>query len=413
MARIRNPLLPTSDGSLSSSGFSVAPADDGIGGGVASGLAAGLAGLVKAATYDKDLDPRVQQAGYYKVKTAGEQATLDAQSKIADIIAGFQQMTPEEQQRVTREVVAAGSRGGIKPSDLAATVLAVVAPSGNEDMIRRGRAAGGGAPLGPDQSFTVDAQESIRRDNERMADEDRLVTEGGLNSRNAATIAGAMDRERLQESGRMARRFDAPANTPAGTRTTFSPEDPRGKGGPVDGAPTPSTVTGSIMQSMVNGQPVNDDARAMAFAQTGVARNVHKADRVKELLPKQTTAGVFDPVDDEVEAQLQLGKDDKTSDIIDPQAYARLRARAVEIYSDNPNGNLPSAVKQAMDETLEPSGDKTGWFGTGRAKLRGRQTPTGAGSPGATPAPAGIAEGQLVVQGGKRYRNRGGVMVEE
>ena len=379
MARIRNPLLPSSGGSVASSGFSVAPpeADSGAMGGIAKAIA----GIVGAATYDPDRDYRVQQGEYYKAKTEGENRSIFANEQVSNILSSLSTMTPEDQSRVTREALTAYTRGGGDPKNIANLIQALVPNmGGTDDQIMRSRIGAGGTTLGPDQAVSIGGQEKIRRDNERMADEDRQILEGGLTSRNNATIAGAMERERLQEGGRMARRFDGTVNTPQGTTTTFNPEDPRRPQAPpatpdMPSPPRPNTFTSAPRAESVS-QVIADMIQRGDYEGARKASEASKATTPKPAVDLKTV----DELDGEINAQIGYSVDKATGKAngvpMSPKLQAAVRERAAVLMQSGDNPVM--AVRKALDELTEETEQKN-WFSPNQTVRTPRKAPAAGG----------------------------------
>lgn len=357
MPRFRNPSYIGGGGSVASSGFSVAPppgGDNGMG-----GVAQAIAGLVGSAMYDPENDPKAQQAGYYKSETALNTAKLGSQNSVADILAN---LTPENAADIVRQVQSAAARGGGDAKNVAAAVLSTLSMGGNEDMVRRAHAGAGGAPLGPDASFTEPSQAAIRDGNFAQQTSVNDATIAGSERNNAATnatsranntetVAGAMERERLQESGRMGRRYDQPHNTPQGTTTSYAPGDPRATGPTVTVAPRKDSLD-QVIAGMVEGGNWEDAQKAS---------DLKNRTQPKPAVDFKTT----DEVDGEINAQIGVLSDGKgglasgSNPRMDPALQARVRARAIELFRVNQNPT--QAVKEAIDELTSPE-EKTRWF---------------------------------------------------
>jgi hypothetical protein len=395
MARIRNPLLQSSGGPVASSGFSVAPPDPQNG--AMGGIAQAIAGLVGAATYDPERDPRVQQGEYYKAQTEGKNREIFANEQVSNVLASLSTMTPEEQSRVTREALTAYARGGGDPKNIASLIQTLVPNmGGTEDMIRRSAAGAGARPVGLNDSYTEPAQAALRADEERRLDEDRATQEGGLNSRNRDTIAGAMERERLQETGRMARRFDGTTNTPQGTTTSFHPEDPKRPMAPAatpdnPSPPRPSTLTVPPKAESVS-QVIAEMIRNGDYEGARKASEASKATTPKPAVDLKTV----DELDGEINAQIGYSVDKTTGKAtgvpMSPKLQAAVRERAAVLMQSGDNPVM--AVRKALDELTEEYKKPEifgGYAGSNPTERIPRRAPLGAPpAPGGNSDPLGI-----------------------
>jgi len=380
--RLSNPFYtrtPGGGGSPQSGGaISVGSPVDPLGGGVGDGLAKMFSTIVGAATYDEDRDPRAQAAKKYSAEAAALADEAYGRQTLGGLFSTFNPTgDPEATRTLVQRAAGAAAAAGIKPQQIADLFRFMIpnTPGTTEDQIRRASVGAGGAALGKDQSFTVAGQNEIRRDNERVADEDRVTQEGGLNGRNAATIAGAMEREKLVEAGRDKRRYDTPVNAAPGTTTYFGPGDPRNS----TGSPAPTTP----------GRPLSLPQLVAELVEKG---DIAGAERAASLgkrtgAPNDVSPKDVEGIDGLIGAQYKaLGVDPET---VDPALDASIRARASELYQQTRNAQ--GAVNQAIQELTEAGTDDRFDFGTG---VRDRPTlkPKAGAAPTSAPA-GGVAVG--------------------
>lgn len=321
---------------------------------------ANVAGLgLQAGLYDKETDPRRQQARYYKAQAEGEENKNQGVQDLAGVFASMDfsdpsLFTPENIGRSAQLASAAAIRAGAKPSDLAQLFQNVLSAAGApESMIRRGNPT----PMGVDQSYTVEGQDAIAARNARTSMAELTTKEGGLDRRNAADNARALEVERIQERGRTDRRFDAPVNAAPGNTVMFSPGDPRSGGKQsVTVAGRPETLDQVMADLAVKGD-YEGLSRVSAAKRSATPLDVGASD----------LKGLTEAISAMIPEDAALPKD----------LQARLVTRASELYQQT--RNMQEAVTRAWGEITDGTQGE-GWF-DGDYEVKPR-APVGGGAGG-------------------------------
>jgi hypothetical protein len=196
--------------------------------------------------------------GYLTAQTAHAQtqtdlgrAKLGAGAKISDFLRLATDPLADGENRADR--IRGGMSGlgeGLSASgdigQLAQVFRAAMANSGasDNDVIRA--QAGAGGTVGVNDAVSLDGQANVASRNQRDLMQKTQYQEGQQTARNSADISAANARNAANNSAAMAREqwhlLNSPVNTGAGDTTTFAPNDPRGKGGPIHGRETETIV---------------------------------------------------------------------------------------------------------------------------------------------------------------------------
>lgn len=167
-----------------------------------------------------------QQGAKLQREAAGRSAVSQAFANLHG-----REATPEEISGIYSEAAGAGMKG----EDLNQFVLGRNANTGQTPSVIARSFAGAGHAIGKDQGVTLEDREGVAARDD--AAKFKLgTTEAGIHA--GATIQAA----NIAESGRMARRYDAPHNVAPGDAVAFTPGDTRGFGVPSGGIPAPKPL---------------------------------------------------------------------------------------------------------------------------------------------------------------------------
>jgi hypothetical protein len=367
MARVANPhFIGAGGGSLAGGVGNIASISRVSESPIASAIGDVIGYGTAAALYDPEEDPRRQMARNYKAEAVGRERENQGREDLAGLIGnldiGALATAPDAQVgQIVKSAYAGAIRAGAKPDDISSMFQSMLGAAGAGE----GRLRGVKPQLAnSNQGYTTDWQ-------------DHLIDreEGGKNSRNATDNAarvedarirerGAMDREKLQEKGRMDRRFDTPVNTPPSNTVMFSPGDPRAPAGK--------------QQYTAPGRPETLDQVIAGMVMDGDYTGAERASNLKNSTKPPLDVGAGD-VKGINEAIVSLIPE---SAALPKDLQDKVANRAAELYQQT--RNMQSSVSQAWEELTDGTQGED-WLFDGPYQVKPRDAGAPAPAPQAGP----------------------------